>query len=207
VISGLHRGVNAIFAFFGCYAAQISSYWRFGTTYRSQLQGLGSQELLEHWRWAQRRLVASDVSGQSTPTFKGPAVQFSFRSFKMGRMDCSETSVTTNLRCATSQNSEDLSLRSSLFWDPCSSRQVLFQFRHKAASYLGWSEEGYSLRSLGFNAVDFMSYSWRRNTAPGVSQGSFAFPLQTIIQPLLYTNTSDSTRVRNGPDQAAYLLL
>jgi len=52
-----------------------------------------------------------------------------------------------------------------------------------------------------------MSYSRRRNTATGVSQSSFAFPLQTIIQPLLYTNLPDSTTVRDGPDQAAYLLL
>jgi hypothetical protein len=122
-------------------------------------------------------------------------------------MDFPETSVTTCLRCATSQNSEDLKLRSSPFYDPRSTRQVMFLFRHKAASYLGWSEHGFTLRNLGFNPVDFMSNSWRRNTAPGVSRGSFAFPLQTIIQPLLYTNLSYSTTVRDGPDQAAYLLL
>ena len=69
VISGLRRGANAIFAFFGCYAAQkIGTYRRFGTTYRSQIQGFGSQELLEQWRWAQRRLVVTNVSGQSTPS-------------------------------------------------------------------------------------------------------------------------------------------
>jgi hypothetical protein len=36
---------NKVFAFLGCYAALIGSYRRFGTVYRSHLQGLGSCRL------------------------------------------------------------------------------------------------------------------------------------------------------------------
>ena len=74
------------------------------------------------------RLI-TDVSGQPiNPIFKGRAVQDSFRSsFKMG---------------------------SSLFCHPWSSRQVMFQLRHKAASYLRWSEDGYLLRGFGFDPAD-----------------------------------------------------
>jgi hypothetical protein len=39
VISGFRRGVTEIFALLGCYSTYIGSYGRFGTTYRSHLQG------------------------------------------------------------------------------------------------------------------------------------------------------------------------
>ena len=39
VIPGFRRSVNQFFALLRCYAAFIASYWRFGTIYRSHLQG------------------------------------------------------------------------------------------------------------------------------------------------------------------------
>jgi len=42
VISGFRRRMNETFGLLGCYVAVICSYRRFGTTYRSHLQGSSS---------------------------------------------------------------------------------------------------------------------------------------------------------------------
>ena len=49
VISGFGRSVNEIITLLGCYAAQTGSYRRFGTTYRSNLQGSSSQRRTVSW--------------------------------------------------------------------------------------------------------------------------------------------------------------
>ena len=63
------------------------------------------------WDVTQRRLVVTDVSGQSIgPIVKCQAVHSSWTacSLKMGLIDRPETSVSNNLRCVTSQMGDDL---------------------------------------------------------------------------------------------------
>jgi hypothetical protein len=60
------------------------------------------------WDVTQRRVIFTDVSGKPIgPIFKGKAVQEDWP-LKMGTIGYPETSVTTNLGCVTSQESEDL---------------------------------------------------------------------------------------------------
>ena len=47
--AGYCRGVNKIFALTRCYAAHIDNYRRFGTTYRSHIQGFSSRHPLSSW--------------------------------------------------------------------------------------------------------------------------------------------------------------
>jgi len=70
VSSGFHPCVNEGFALLECYAALISSHRRFGTAYRSHLQGSSSgnnlsvsssKVLLDAWRWKSEDLKLLDV--------------------------------------------------------------------------------------------------------------------------------------------------
>jgi hypothetical protein len=78
VVSVFHRGVNQIFVLLGCYKAYSGSCQRFGTTYRPHLQR------------------PSSILGLLDPRTRGRQVVPKRRQ------------RTTNLRCVTSQKSEDL---------------------------------------------------------------------------------------------------
>jgi hypothetical protein len=79
--SGFHCGVNHIFALLRCYAAQIHSFRRFGTTYAIHFQGPAVQEvsgkpirLIFMVKWSNRRF------GKTYPShFYGQAVKDTFR--------------------------------------------------------------------------------------------------------------------------------
>jgi hypothetical protein len=64
------------FALLGCYAAISDSYRRFGTTYRSNLQGSRIQTNKANYQYSlrnnQRLVIVIDVSGQPIgPIFRG----------------------------------------------------------------------------------------------------------------------------------------
>jgi hypothetical protein len=72
------------------------------------------------WDVTQRRLLLTDVSGRSiNPIFKEQAVQEEWTAWHltMGPIDFPETSVTTNLRCVTSQSGEDLIYTAAEAWN------------------------------------------------------------------------------------------
>ena len=80
----------------GCFTALTSSYRRFGTAYRSHIQGSSSLKLL-------CRRFGKPID----PIFKNQTVLDCITEVLVPA-GCSETSVNTNKLCVTSQKSEDL---------------------------------------------------------------------------------------------------
>jgi hypothetical protein len=102
-ISGSHSSVNEMFALLECYAEYISSYRRFGTTYRLRLQKSSSSR--KHRPGVKVYHSFFCISWTALP-------------LKMGLTGCRETSVTTNLRYITNLLKERRSQLKTFFYQP-----------------------------------------------------------------------------------------
>jgi len=102
------------------------------------LQGIRSSLA---WNVTQRRLLVTDVSGQSTaPIFMGGEVEKVF--LKMGPIGCPETSVTIKLRFLTSQKKRRAHLYHSRI---VKDMEINLNFKEFAISYPFFRNVGYFL--------------------------------------------------------------